>query len=201
MGEHFSSWSERITSPLIFFATLIHRTSQIRLRHGGDQPAPAPPGDGGGARGHVRPALPRPLHHGHRPRRPRERSRDLRRGPGRAAPADGARVHRDRAQALGPGPALRDRRPLLEDLAQAGHLARVQGGLHPAAVPAAAPADRALAPHAELEQRAHGGRARLDPDLRPVLPPALPARALGEVCRRLRAGGPPAGSEHLARLA
>ena len=29
VGEHFSSWSERITSPLIFFATPIPRTTQI----------------------------------------------------------------------------------------------------------------------------------------------------------------------------
>lgn len=29
VGEHFSSWSERITSPLIFLATLIPRTTQI----------------------------------------------------------------------------------------------------------------------------------------------------------------------------
>ena len=29
VGEHFSSWSERITSPLIFLATLVARTKQI----------------------------------------------------------------------------------------------------------------------------------------------------------------------------
>ena len=34
VGEHFSSWSERITSPLIFLATLASRTSQIRLGTG-----------------------------------------------------------------------------------------------------------------------------------------------------------------------
>jgi alkanesulfonate monooxygenase SsuD/methylene tetrahydromethanopterin reductase-like flavin-dependent oxidoreductase (luciferase family) len=34
VGEHFSSWSERITSPLIFLATLIPRTRQIRLGTG-----------------------------------------------------------------------------------------------------------------------------------------------------------------------
>ena len=34
VGEHFSSWSERITSPLIFFATLIPRTTQIRFGTG-----------------------------------------------------------------------------------------------------------------------------------------------------------------------
>jgi alkanesulfonate monooxygenase SsuD/methylene tetrahydromethanopterin reductase-like flavin-dependent oxidoreductase (luciferase family) len=34
VGEHFSSWSERITSPLIFMATLIERTSQIRFGTG-----------------------------------------------------------------------------------------------------------------------------------------------------------------------
>jgi len=34
VGEHFSSWSERITSPLIFFATLISRTTQIRFGTG-----------------------------------------------------------------------------------------------------------------------------------------------------------------------
>src|SRR5437660_10136136 len=34
VGEHFSSGSERITSPLIFLATLIQRTSQIRLASG-----------------------------------------------------------------------------------------------------------------------------------------------------------------------
>ena len=31
VGEHFSSWSERITSPLIFLATVIPLTKQIRL--------------------------------------------------------------------------------------------------------------------------------------------------------------------------
>ena len=34
VGEHFSSWSERITSPLIFLATLIPRTTQIRFGTG-----------------------------------------------------------------------------------------------------------------------------------------------------------------------
>src|SRR5258707_686702 len=34
VGEHFSSWSERITSPLIFLASVIDRTSQIRFRTG-----------------------------------------------------------------------------------------------------------------------------------------------------------------------
>ena len=34
VGEHFSSWSERITSPLMFFATLIPRTKQIRFGTG-----------------------------------------------------------------------------------------------------------------------------------------------------------------------
>jgi alkanesulfonate monooxygenase SsuD/methylene tetrahydromethanopterin reductase-like flavin-dependent oxidoreductase (luciferase family) len=34
VGEHFSSWSERITSPLVFLASLIDRTSRIRLATG-----------------------------------------------------------------------------------------------------------------------------------------------------------------------
>jgi alkanesulfonate monooxygenase SsuD/methylene tetrahydromethanopterin reductase-like flavin-dependent oxidoreductase (luciferase family) len=34
VGEHFSSWSERITSPLIFLATLVNRTRQIRFGTG-----------------------------------------------------------------------------------------------------------------------------------------------------------------------
>jgi hypothetical protein len=34
VGEHFSSWSERITSPLIFFATLIPRTTRITFGTG-----------------------------------------------------------------------------------------------------------------------------------------------------------------------
>src|SRR6266850_503751 len=34
VGGHFSSWSERITSPLIFFATLIPRTTQIAFGTG-----------------------------------------------------------------------------------------------------------------------------------------------------------------------
>ena len=34
VGEHFSSWSERITSPLIFLASLIDRTRQIRFGTG-----------------------------------------------------------------------------------------------------------------------------------------------------------------------
>ena len=34
IGEHFSSWSERITSPLIFLASIIDRTRQIRLGTG-----------------------------------------------------------------------------------------------------------------------------------------------------------------------
>ena len=34
VGEHFSSWSERITSPLIFLASVINRTSRIRLGTG-----------------------------------------------------------------------------------------------------------------------------------------------------------------------
>jgi alkanesulfonate monooxygenase SsuD/methylene tetrahydromethanopterin reductase-like flavin-dependent oxidoreductase (luciferase family) len=34
VGEHFSSWSERITSPLIFLASLVDRTRQIRLATG-----------------------------------------------------------------------------------------------------------------------------------------------------------------------
>ena len=34
VGEHFSSWSERITSPLMFFATLIPRTKQITFGTG-----------------------------------------------------------------------------------------------------------------------------------------------------------------------
>jgi alkanesulfonate monooxygenase SsuD/methylene tetrahydromethanopterin reductase-like flavin-dependent oxidoreductase (luciferase family) len=34
IGEHFSSWSERITSPLIFLASVIDRTQRIRLGTG-----------------------------------------------------------------------------------------------------------------------------------------------------------------------
>jgi alkanesulfonate monooxygenase SsuD/methylene tetrahydromethanopterin reductase-like flavin-dependent oxidoreductase (luciferase family) len=34
VGEHFSSWSERITSPLIFLASVIDRTRQIRFGTG-----------------------------------------------------------------------------------------------------------------------------------------------------------------------
>jgi alkanesulfonate monooxygenase SsuD/methylene tetrahydromethanopterin reductase-like flavin-dependent oxidoreductase (luciferase family) len=34
VGEHFSSWSERITSPLIFLATLIPRTTRITFGTG-----------------------------------------------------------------------------------------------------------------------------------------------------------------------
>src|SRR6266446_6272342 len=34
VGEHFSSWSERITSPLIFLATLINRTERIKFGTG-----------------------------------------------------------------------------------------------------------------------------------------------------------------------
>jgi alkanesulfonate monooxygenase SsuD/methylene tetrahydromethanopterin reductase-like flavin-dependent oxidoreductase (luciferase family) len=34
VGEHFSSWSERITSPLIFLATLVNRTSRIKFGTG-----------------------------------------------------------------------------------------------------------------------------------------------------------------------
>jgi alkanesulfonate monooxygenase SsuD/methylene tetrahydromethanopterin reductase-like flavin-dependent oxidoreductase (luciferase family) len=34
VGEHFSSWSERITSPLIFLATLVDRTRSIRFGTG-----------------------------------------------------------------------------------------------------------------------------------------------------------------------
>jgi alkanesulfonate monooxygenase SsuD/methylene tetrahydromethanopterin reductase-like flavin-dependent oxidoreductase (luciferase family) len=34
VGEHFSSWSERITSPLIFLATLVSRTTRIRFGTG-----------------------------------------------------------------------------------------------------------------------------------------------------------------------
>ena len=88
--------------------------------HGRDQHAPRPSGHGGGAGGHVRSARARTVHHGHRPGRPRERPRALRLGPGRAAPADGARVHRHGAEALVSGSAVSDRRPLLEDLARAG---------------------------------------------------------------------------------
>ncbi len=34
VGEHFSSWSERVTSPLIFLASVISRTKQIRFGTG-----------------------------------------------------------------------------------------------------------------------------------------------------------------------
>jgi len=34
VGEHFSSWSERITSPLVFFATLVDRAPRIRFGSG-----------------------------------------------------------------------------------------------------------------------------------------------------------------------
>jgi alkanesulfonate monooxygenase SsuD/methylene tetrahydromethanopterin reductase-like flavin-dependent oxidoreductase (luciferase family) len=34
IGEHFSSWSERITSPLIFLASVIDRTTRIKLGTG-----------------------------------------------------------------------------------------------------------------------------------------------------------------------
>jgi alkanesulfonate monooxygenase SsuD/methylene tetrahydromethanopterin reductase-like flavin-dependent oxidoreductase (luciferase family) len=34
VGEHFSSWSERITSPLIFLASVIDRTTRIKLGTG-----------------------------------------------------------------------------------------------------------------------------------------------------------------------
>ena len=101
VGEHFSSLSERITSPLIFLATLIPRTDADPVRHGRHQPAAAPSRDGGGARGDVRPPVPRALHHGHRPRRARERPRDVRRRPGRAAAADGASSRSTRSSSCG----------------------------------------------------------------------------------------------------
>src|SRR5579859_468953 len=34
MGEHLSSWSERVTSPLMFLASVIHQTTQIRFATG-----------------------------------------------------------------------------------------------------------------------------------------------------------------------
>jgi alkanesulfonate monooxygenase SsuD/methylene tetrahydromethanopterin reductase-like flavin-dependent oxidoreductase (luciferase family) len=34
MGEHLSSWSERVTSPLMFLASVIHQTRQIRFGTG-----------------------------------------------------------------------------------------------------------------------------------------------------------------------
>ncbi|MBI3629287.1 MAG: LLM class flavin-dependent oxidoreductase [Candidatus Rokubacteria bacterium] len=34
VGEHFTSWSERITSPLIFLASVISRTRRIRFGTG-----------------------------------------------------------------------------------------------------------------------------------------------------------------------
>src|SRR5262249_24118391 len=114
--------------------------------------------------------------------------------------ADGDRSDRDRAEALGAGPALRDRREVLEDLAHPGHLAGLQGGLYPASVPEAASSDRALPDHAGIEQREDGGRARMDPRLRAVLPQALSPRPLGEVRGRLRGGGAAARSRRLARL-
>ena len=74
-------------------------------------------------------------------------------------------------------------------------------GYVPAPLPEAPSAHRAVAPHAQLEQRQDRGRARLDPRLRAVLPPPLPPRPLGEVRRGLRGGRAAARSRRLARLA
>ena len=190
VGEHFSSWSERITSPLIFLATVISRTRDIRLGTGViNMPHVHPATVAAQAAMFDQLARGRFIM-GIGPGGSGERPRALRLGPGRAAPADGARVHRHGAEALVPGSAVPDRRPLLEDLARAGHLARVQGRLHPPAVPAAASADRPLDPDAELDERPHRRRARLDSHLGPVLPPAIPPGSLGAIRRRLRESRP-----------
>ena len=68
-----ASLSERITSPLIFLATLAPRTERIVFGTGVLNLPPDAAGHGGGLRGHVRPSLSRALHHGHRPGRPGER--------------------------------------------------------------------------------------------------------------------------------
>ena len=129
VGEHFSSWSERITSPLIFFATLIPRTTQIRFGTGVINLPQLHPAT---VAAHA--AMFDQLCKGRfiMGIGPGGLVSDLEMfdvGQAELRPQMVHRVHRDRAQAVGPGPALRDRRPLLEDLAEERHLARVQGRL------------------------------------------------------------------------
>src|SRR4026208_972047 len=175
VGEHFSFWSARITSPLIFLATVISRTRQIRLGTGVLNLPQTHPATVAAHAAQLHPlSLRRARRRGHRAGRAGQRPRDVRGGAGRAAAPDGAGVHRHRAQALGPGPALRDRRALLEVRAQERRGARVQGGLYPAAAAAAAPAHRAVHHHAQFLERQAGGGARAGPQ--PPPPPRPPPR-------------------------
>jgi len=157
VGEHFSSWSERITSPLIFFATLIPRTTQIRFGTGVINLPQLHPATVAAHAAMFDQLCKGRFIMGIGPGGLVSDLEMFERGPGRAAPADGHRVHRDRAQAVGQDPPYEIRPAALEDLAEERHLARVQGRHRAAPLPAAAPAHRAVPAHAQLQQRGHRG--------------------------------------------
>jgi Luciferase-like monooxygenase len=71
IGEHMSCTTEPIAAPMMFLASLIHRTKNIRFGTG--VIAQPPPGGGGGRSLAVRPPQPRAPDVRHRPGRPGQR--------------------------------------------------------------------------------------------------------------------------------
>jgi alkanesulfonate monooxygenase SsuD/methylene tetrahydromethanopterin reductase-like flavin-dependent oxidoreductase (luciferase family) len=131
VGEHFSSWSERITSPLIFFATLIPRTTQIRFGTG---------------------VINLPQLHPATVAAHAAMFDQLCKGRFIMGIGPGGLVSDlemfDVGQAeLRPQMVIES----IETVLKLWHLARVQGRHRAAALPAAASADRALAAHAQLQ--------------------------------------------------
>ena len=130
VGEHYSSKSEQITSPLLFLAHLLAADHADRRRHRRDLPAAVPPGGHGRADRHVRPPGEGPLHRGPRPRRAAARLRGLRRD-GRGPQLDDDRGHRHHGRYLDLRSALRVQRQALADIPQGlglrGYRARLYG--------------------------------------------------------------------------
>ena len=189
VGEHFSSWSERITSPLIFLATLIPRTTQIRFGTGVinlPQLHPATVAAHAAMFDHLC------------------RGRFIMGiGPGGLV-SDLEMFDVGQAE-LRPQMVLesidaiqrsgRRTRPTRSTGASGRSRSTTTSGRSSRWATSRAPTrsrtrrSRCRSSR-RTRQRADGGRARVDPRLRPVLPPPLPARALGEVRRGVRSGRP-----------
>ena len=122
-----------------------HRADRAdEARHRRGQPAAAPPGADRSPRRPAGSPERRAADPGREPRRPRQRLRDVRRDRPAGPPRDGGRSHRDRAQALVHGAALRHQGQVLDAPARGLPLAGPRRRRHDQALPEAAPAARGV---------------------------------------------------------
>ena len=201
VGEHFSSMTEPVTSPLTFLAKAIPLTKRVRLCTGVLNLPQQHPGGDRGLRGDVRPPGRRPLRDGHRPRRPAVRLRAVPpRGPD-GARQDDPRIDRHDPEDLERRAALRDRGRVLADPPGRVALARARPRPDAQALPAAASADRGRRHEPLSVLRQGGGQARLAGDQRQLHPGGERRDPLAALQRGLRRGRGRARRRALARRA